>query len=225
MTSYNDPDNDVYFEYISMKNQQLEELESQMAPIRAEVEIANKALAEEASKSKTQAWKRKEPLKIETEASKEAKSRLSENTARLGTFEEKAKALKSCINEIQKIVDENEEYYAWAQNLKLPLSQRQNLPYPVRIQRQDAREALEREESMKQEEWASLTLDHQSPKGKDARDRFLIGLNNPGDIGVVIDKPVEEKVESVVVTPLPETPTLRTKLPWWYKKYNIPLTA
>ena len=208
-----------------MKNHQLEELELQMAPIRAEVDMVNKILAEEATKLKTQAWKRKEPLKIETEANKEAKSRLSDNTARLGTFEEKVKALKSCINEIQKIVDENEEYYTWAQNLKLPSSQRQDLPYPARIRRQDAREALEREESMKQEEWASLTLDHQSPKGKEARDRFLITLHNPEDNGIVIDKPVEEKVEPVVVTPLPETPVVRTKLPWWYKKYNISLTA
>ena len=89
----------------------------------------------------------------------------------------------------------------------------------------DQREAEERAESMLHDDWASLTLDHRSPKGKEAREAFYLTMSVPDETSVVVDIPSEVPNVQEIVVDMPEEPKLRTKLPWWYAKYKVPLSA
>lgn len=231
MTSFNDPNLDVYFSYIDMKTEQLADAEAEIAPLQESMAEQNKIVAEEATKTTKQAWKRNAVAtgpKVESMISLQAKAKIHELEAKLVPLELKASKIRAFLEDLQKTLEENIEFSVWSENLKLPRAERADLPKPARILRQEKREAEEREESMAEGEWVSLTLDHRSPKGKAAREAFYVNMNAPDEFGVVIDTPTEKPVaqETVVEIPvhIPEGPKYKSKLPWWYAKYNVPLT-
>ena len=220
----------MYSEYIAYKQDRVAEFEQEMEPYRTQIAALNKIIADEAAKEPVQAWKRKTTapvVKRESQASLDAKASIDEIQSKLDVLVAKATKHRTAIADLEKTLAENQEFREWSENLRLPISQRRNLPIPAVVARQTQREAEERAESMTNGEWVSLTLDHRSPKGKSAREAFYIKMDSPDEFGVVIDTPKKVVEETIVEMPIVQEPVeqVKRRRAWWYTKYNIPLEA
>jgi hypothetical protein len=146
-------------------------------------------------------------------------------------LEKKAHVIQQRIQKYQDEQEEEEEVRLWSENLRLPSATRQVLPLPARIRRMDDREREDREESMSKPGWTRLPLDHQSPEGKARREAYnsRILAKESHEFTVYVDPHIEtqsEPAQTEVVVQVPvQEKIVRSRLPWWYAKYNVSLEA
>lgn len=186
------------------------------------------------SQSSMNAWKRKgAPVTTITESANvtEAKNLIGKLQTTLVDLEKKARIIQQRIQKYQEEQEEEEEVRIWAENLRLPSATRQILPTPARIRRMDTREREEREESMSKPGWARLPLNHQSPEGIARREAYNSRTlpKDSHEFVVHVDPQTETQSEPVKEEVVVQVPTqganVRSRLPWWYAKYNVSLEA
>ena len=186
------------------------------------------------SQSSMNAWKRKgAPVAAVTESANvtDAKNQIEKLQVTFADLEKKARVIQQRIQTYQKEQEEEEEVRIWGENLRLPSATRQVLPTPARIRRMDTREREEREESMSKPGWTRLPLHHQSPEGIARREAYNSRMlpKDASEFTVYVDLQTEtqsEQVKEEVVVYVPTQGTnVRSRLPWWYAKYNISLEA
>lgn len=203
-------------EKIEQKTEELATIDQELSTMMEQVAEQKKIVAEEETKANKQAWKRRaaELISKESKESTDAKKLIGQLQSNMYYLEEKAKALRSMLLEIQRLIDDDKEMEEWSKNLALPRKERRELPYPARIKRMIKREEEERLESQARGEWVSLTLDHRSARGQEARNRFYARMDGESchmSVATEIIKP-----ESVSITVVEEqAPVPKRKSAWW----------
>jgi hypothetical protein len=237
--------------FLDCYQSQLDELNEIVYPIQKEIDESNSVLAEEiaknASKSTTNAWKRKGALDLskpkEPDTIVDTKAHIEELQKKMSAYEGKLRHLKQRINQCTTFLEENEEMAVWSEALenKVDLS---TIPKPAIIKRLEEREAEDLAESLKKPGWVRLPLQHNSSQGQALRDAFYAKcqtmtaeydafhgrtyVRTNEKMRTVEKDPevVDDDQSDTEADPLDSSEQIpQRRVAWWYKKYNVSLAC
>jgi hypothetical protein len=218
----------------SLDVDRLTTLQQAMEPLQTKIAEQQTILDDYKTKVQAQssmnAWKRKgAPVATVTESAHvtDAKLLMEKLQTTFKELEKKASVIQQRIQKYQEEQEEEEEVRLWSENLRLPSKTRPVLPTPARIRRMDDREREEREESMSKPGWTRLPLDHQSPEGKARREAYNAHILPKESPEFQVQQDAQTETNSEPVVPDIQVPVqekiVRSRLPWWYAKYNVSL--